>query len=188
MDKNIKIHKLVLGELQEFCYIIDCGEKAIIIDPGQGVQKIRACLKKNNLIPAVILLTHAHYDHAYAVKYLQGKGAKCYVHAGDEGKLYGKGNMEELFEKPFPKTKADGLLTEGEHEFLGVNVKVIHTPGHTSGSCCFIIDGNLFSGDTIFDNGYGRCDLADGNFTDMKHSLKKLKPYFVLPRLAGHSY
>ena len=110
------------------------------------------------------------------------------MHEGDVDKLHGKGNMEELFEKPFPKTNADELLYEGQMNVLGVPVTVLHTPGHTSGSCCFIIDGNLFSGDTLFDNGYGRCDLADGNFNKMKQSLRKLKPYFNLPRYAGHSY
>lgn len=188
MDKKISIYKLVCGEIKEFCYIIDVDGEGIIIDPGQAVQKIRCFLQKNNIVPKVILLTHAHYDHAYACKYLQSKGAKCFVHELDADKLYGKGNMEELFEKPFPKTKADGVLREGKYEFLGIPVEVLHTPGHTSGSCCFIIDGNLFSGDTLFDNGYGRCDLADGNFTAMKQSLRKLKPYFNLPRYAGHTY
>lgn len=188
MGKNIKIHKLILGEIKENCYIIEIDGNAIIIDPGQNPQKIGRFLKDNCLIPKIILLTHAHYDHAYSVKYLQKKGAKCYVHAADAEKLEGNGIMEEFFEKPFPRTKTDDLLSEKEYDFFGLNIKVLHTPGHTSGSCCFIIENELFSGDTLFDNGYGRCDLVDGDFNKMKQSLRKLKPYYRLPRHPGHSY
>lgn len=185
MDK-FKINKLMLGQIKENCYILECGENAVIIDPGQETEKIITFLKEKNLKPVVVLLTHGHYDHCYSVKALQELGAKCYVHPLDAEKLHNKDNMEELFDKPFPKTNADEMLQDGNQNFCGIDMLVLHTPGHTSGSCCFVVGDVLFSGDTLFDAGYGRTDMVDGDFEKLKASLKKLKPYFGLKRLAGH--
>ena len=77
---------------------------------------------------------------------------------------------------PFEPTPPDGFLTEGEHEFACVRFRVIPSPGHTMGGVCLLAedDGVLFTGDTLFVNGFGRTDLYGGDWTQLYHSLKRL--------------
>ena len=64
-------------------------------------------------------------------------------------------------------------MEDGEKmNFDGINVKCIHTPGHTNGSCCFLIENNLFSGDTLFNGSIGRCDLPTGDFKEIENSIR----------------
>ena len=78
-------------------------------------------------------------------------------------------------EKDFIKFKVDKFLKDGEEIKIGeISLEIIHTPGHTKGSICLFRDGLIFTGDTIFKDGYGRTDLAGGSQKDLENSLKKL--------------
>jgi glyoxylase-like metal-dependent hydrolase (beta-lactamase superfamily II) len=105
------------------------------------------------------------------------KGIPVYLHEADNAAM---GDPElnlssDLLETmTFPE--ADHLIREGDRLSLaGLDIEVLHTPGHTPGSVCFRIGDDLFSGDTLFRLGYGRVDFPGGNVSDMAASLKRLK-------------
>ncbi|MBR4622410.1 MAG: MBL fold metallo-hydrolase [Ruminococcus sp.] len=125
-----------------------------------------------------IFLTHGHFDHVGAVADLVEKtGCEVYIHENDLEKLTkGDGLIDNgFFEGGLKRVSSaktfteDDVLTLDELEF-----DVVHTPGHTSGSVCFIVGSNMFSGDTLFSRSVGRTDMADGNYKDMLKSLEKI--------------
>ncbi len=172
------IYKIVLGELMENCYIITEDNKScVIIDAGEEYEKIDAFLHEKNLSPKAILLTHGHFDHCASCKKFQEKGVKIYIHQADADKLYTNGNLSYIVQKSFDSFTADVLLQEGEIEVNNIVFKVLHTPGHSKGSVVYIYKNNVFCGDLLFENGYGRTDFYDGNFSELISSIKKIKPY-----------
>lgn len=123
----------------ENAYLAVRGKEALLIDPGAIDGKITAWIKERNLKVQAILITHGHWDHVGgAVHFAKTFGAPVYAHPADRP---GKG---------FRSLKA-GSLTLGSFE-----VQVLETPGHSPGSVCFLIQGHLFSGDTLFEGGVGR--------------------------------
>lgn len=164
------------------CYIVisDNGNAALIDAPAGGA-RILDEIKKNGVKLKKILLTHGHCDHIESVAFLAEKtGAEVYIHEADENKLSDDYlNLSEYFsdyyESPVAHfggahTVSDGdIITLDELEF-----KVLHTPGHTSGSVCYICGGTMFSGDTLFKMSAGRTDMPDGNSLKLNESLKML--------------
>jgi glyoxylase-like metal-dependent hydrolase (beta-lactamase superfamily II) len=172
---SLKIQKIETGPLRENCWIVE-NEKneLVVIDPGSDLTKILRAIGKKKV--SWILLTHTHYDHLGALSELAKKtGAPVAVHQSEaEIVEQGKCNPEthnlklEAVEVARKLTDSD-ILNFGENK-----IQVLYTPGHTQGSCCFLIGDKLFSGDTIFYENYGRTDLPGGNSNEMKASLKKL--------------
>ncbi|WMJ22390.1 MBL fold metallo-hydrolase [Paludicola sp. MB14-C6] len=189
----MKIHQLAVGELGTNCYIVATQKNnAMVIDAGGNAKGILQFLKENNLTLKLLLLTHAHYDHMGAVYELQQQtGAKVVLYKDEQEILLDptKNVAIHFIEmNEFKPVQADVLLQDGDSVVLDeVTLQVIHTPGHTKGSCVYYTDGVMFSGDTLFQQSIGRTDLYSGNMNDMKASLKKLinltEDYTVLP---GH--
>jgi glyoxylase-like metal-dependent hydrolase (beta-lactamase superfamily II) len=124
------------------------------------------------------LITHTHFDHCNGVEDLLAQTkSKIYVHAKEAGFL--KGMQSEI-----EKVDSGYRLPVGD-----LTITFLHTPGHTPGSQCFMIDDNLVSGDTLFINACGRCDLPGGNVNQMYESLRRLaaldEKTILLP---GHNY
>ena len=118
---------------------------------------------------------HAHFDHAGACKELQDAGIPVYVHGEEEINLHSAGNMGRLFGCPMPELRADSVFADGDVLSLAhLAVTVLHTPGHTAGSCCFQIGDRLFSGDTLFFGSAGRTDLIGGDARALAASLRRL--------------
>jgi glyoxylase-like metal-dependent hydrolase (beta-lactamase superfamily II) len=182
---------LCLGPLHTNCYVIYGKDKrAAVIDPAFFADRIERVLENEGLILDKILLTHAHFDHIMAVEDLRKKGAELYLHIEDEEMLYDpeKNYSLEFTGRATQFEKADHLLKDGDViKVGGEDVKVMHTPGHTRGSVCYITDEYIFSGDTLFCGSVGRTDLFGGNYDTLMCSLKKLleieKDYVVL---SGH--
>ena len=176
----LKIHTLTLGLFQVNCYIVhkeDC-DRCLVIDPGYDAGKILQYLEDNNLQPEAILLTHGHFDHVGAVKAL-AKETACPVYVRDE-------------EHTMPHALTAGDLGDTIHypdtfSLAEMDISVLHTPGHTPGSVCLLMQDAMFSGDTLFAGSCGRTDLPGGNWATIQNSLHLLRElpgdYRVFP---GH--
>ena len=148
-----------------------------VIDPSERAERIIDFAKERGLAIKQILLTHGHFDHMLSLDELREKtGAPLAMHKDDAECLSDPhksafdlvGGDAEF--APPERELADGSVVElGTHK-----IKVLHTPGHTKGSCCFAVGDCLFTGDTLFVGGYGRCDLYGGNYTEMRRSLDRL--------------
>ena len=162
-------------------YIVSDGNKAIIIDPASDSERIINYIKENNLDVEYIVITHSHADHIGALEQVQKyTNAKVIVHKLDmKALLFEAENYSDMFNiKKQNIDLKDLILVEDGYRFKlnELSFEVIHTPGHTAGSICLYEEKSkvLFTGDTIFCDTYGRCDLYKGNFNDMLNSLKKL--------------
>lgn len=174
---NIK--DIQVGALETNCYIVNTEEACIVIDPGEEEKRLEEYLDSNNLTPSYIFLTHGHFDHIGAVKYLQNRyHATVLVGELDSEMLLETrkslavfmGGTEEKFVIEKHKTVRDGdIINIGD-----LKVEVITTPGHTKGGVTYKIGDNLFVGDTLFLGGAGRTDLYGGDFTSLKISIDKL--------------
>lgn len=159
-------------------YIFDGKGHVIIIDPACSFERSTDFL--DDSIPTAIYLTHGHFDHTYDCNLFKEKySTKIYVHQNDakyltEQKYGAPGGLPDGYEKRF--IVADETFSDGDSFTFGEDTfKIIHTPGHTEGSCCFYTDGVLFSGDTLFKGSIGRTDFPFGcSETDIMQSLKKL--------------
>lgn len=157
------------GALEENAYIVYEADRpdALLIDPGDNAPDILGELRAHDLTPVLILLTHGHWDHIGAITAIQDQyGTPIAMHRNDHGML--EGNV--------PPMDMDKYLSGAEVlQIGGFDIQVIHTPGHSAGSVCYLIDGVLFSGDTLFQGTIGRTDFPDSSPQAMKHSLEILK-------------
>lgn len=182
---NIRIKQLLLGPVQTNSYLIydDQTMETIVVDPADNASRIQSVVEENGLKPVVILLTHGHFDHVGAVSALkQIYSIPVYCHEQEEDVLESpERNMSLLFGNPF-SLKADGTVKNGEIlHYLGCDITVLHTPGHTKGSCCFYFEADYFlmSGDTLFAESVGRTDFPTGSMGTLVQSIRDV--LFRLP-------
>ena len=187
------IKTLYLGVCMTNCYIVSGDNKnCIVIDPASDGDIICSEISKNQLELTAIFLTHGHFDHIYAIPYLIEKypEARVYVHKDEEKYLKDTSlNLSPMFGENFVYTGTVKCLTDGDIVTeCGLEFSVMHTPGHTEGSVCYIAEDSIFSGDTLFASTVGRTDFPLGSFPTLLSSLKKLKAlekdYNVYP---GHN-
>lgn len=160
-------------------YLLVDGTEAILIDAGVNAKDVMDQLQRENAALKHILLTHGHFDHTVSVDALrEATGAKLSVHSADAEMLTDaeKSALYTFFGTRGSHKPADITLSDGDTiPFGNTTIRVIHTPGHSRGSVCYLADNMLFSGDTLFDGGYGRCDLYGGDMTVLATSLGKLQ-------------
>lgn len=158
------------------CTIIADAGRAFIVDPGQEGARILADVAQQGLVPAAVLLTHAHFDHITAVADLQKvhPDLPVYVHPGDRP-MFGHPFNQLPPEYPSIGTPAN-LRDVAELAEVLPGVTVIHTPGHTPGGVCyhFAEKNLLLSGDTLFAGSVGRTDFPGGSMTRLMASLRDL--------------
>lgn len=171
----MELFSLCLGMVQTNCYLLKKEGHALVIDPGDTFD-IHSFLKQEELVLDGVLLTHAHFDHIKGVDFIcDAFSCPVYVHSSETTFLKdpyynaSQSFYETIICHTEPKSFREGKLKIGVFD-----IEVIHTPGHTCGSCCFLIDGILFSGDTLFQGSIGRMDLPTGSVIDMKKSLVRL--------------
>ena len=174
-----EIYTLPLGSMGTNCYIIATENKnAVAVDIGDDFPKFKKFIEDRGLNLKKILLTHSHFDHVLGTEEARKTyDAEVFVHELDSWKL----NDEEgcfcglkygMHFNPvtkFTEVKDGDTITQDELTF-----KVLHTPGHSAGSVCYICDDVIFSGDTLFCGSMGRTDFEDGSSEEILKSLKKL--------------
>lgn len=182
---ELKIGKMVIGTVQTNCYFVykENEKETIIIDPADQGEKIYQKLIDQGLEITAVLLTHGHFDHIFGCQEIKElSGAKVYAYIGEQSLLNDSTlNVSAQIGRPYT-VEADTYLQDGEELVIGdFKIKVIATPGHTSGSCCFYFEdaGILVSGDTLFEESVGRSDLPTGSGSQLSRSVKE--KLFVLP-------
>ena len=156
--------------MQNFNYIVgdENSKEAAAVDAGWDIDKIIDISKKENLQIKKIILTHSHYDHTQKVSELAEKtNAAVYFHEDDYNEI--KKAIRN------PAIKIIKLKNNDEINIGNIKIKVIHTPGHTPGAICLLVENKLLTGDTLFVNAIGRTDLAGGDSLRLFESLQKLK-------------
>ncbi len=177
----MKIAKFILGNMQTNCYFIidENTRKCIVVDPADDIDVILNKLKDKNLTVDKILLTHGHFDHMLALEKLRDETkAPLYIHMADNELLLDpeKSLMSFYAGVKTPCRAADVLLKDGDIIELGeYQIKVMHTPGHTKGSCCFLIENDMICGDTLFRGNIGRYDFYGGDYQTLMESVAKIK-------------
>lgn len=188
-DRKLIHEILPVGWLQCNCSILGDPQtrEALVLDPGDEVERVLEVLRRHSLIVKAIVSTHAHIDHVGGLQRLQqATGAPVFMH-GDDLDLYR--HLDEqaawLGVPPPPAARVDQVMREGDTLHWGhFSANVLHTPGHTPGSVSLYLPrraampghvpdsaGTLFAGDTLFAGGIGRTDLWGGSMPDILRSI-----------------
>ena len=172
------LKQFVLGALENNNYLLidEDSKEAVLFDCTQDSIAIEDTLKEYGAQLKYILLTHGHFDHILGINDFKSKhDCKVLVHEDDKILMDSIKEFAANFGlPPADVQKVDGYLTEndiikiGEHE-----IKVIHTPGHTKGGVCYLVEDKLFSGDTLFYESVGRTDLPGGSFDELKSNIEQ---------------
>jgi len=173
---------LPTGPLEVNCYIIGCDKtkKAAVIDPGGHVPEILEILKNRELDVVMIINTHGHFDHIGGNgDLMKATGAELIIHcddqplmerASDHAAVFGL--QTEISPQPTRVLKGGETLPLGE-----LSLQIIHTPGHSPGGVCILVEDYLLVGDTLFAGSIGRTDLPGGNHQQLIANIKeKLLP------------
>ena len=177
------IRSFAYGMLNSNICIVSDGGEAMVVDAGGLSEVMLRYIEANNLKVKYIVLTHGHYDHICALeKYLERFPEAILMYHKEEHRVLTDpeanlspwlGREEKVFDFEHQFVKEGDVIKVGSLEF-----KVLHTPGHTPGGICLLCESEkiLISGDTVFDNGYGRTDFKYGNETELYRSLERLYP------------
>ncbi|HET6371023.1 MAG TPA: MBL fold metallo-hydrolase [Nitrospiria bacterium] len=172
------VEAAVVGPFGCNCLVLGCEKsgEAMVVDPGDDLDRILEILERHRLAVRYILHTHAHLDHMGATAPLQIKsgGVAC-LHEGDLFLAESLSVQASLFGLPSPPTPTiDRILKDGEKYVAGeIVAEVLHTPGHTPGSVTFSLVGEemLLTGDTLFAGSIGRTDLWGGSYEAILRSI-----------------
>lgn len=158
--------------------LVDERRDAIVIDPSSGEREVLAAIRDEGLRLLAILNTHGHPDHVYAnAPVKEATRARLAIHRLDAYRLELATRPGTTALPPAPLAVADDLLDEGPVTYLAdVEIRALHTPGHTEGSTCFHLpaEGVVFSGDVLFAGAVGRVDQPGGDAGQMEASLRRV--------------
>ena len=156
--------QVALGKMQNFSYIMGDSGEAAIVDPGWDVDELIETAEDMKITK--IILTHFHFDHVQKTDELADR---------TKAEIYLYEDEFESLKKVVGSHKVHKLKDNDKIKVGKVKIKVIHTPGHTPGGMCLLVENKLITGDTLFVNAIGRTDLPGGNAPQLFESLQKLK-------------
>ena len=168
------VDSLVLGPLGTNCYILSAAPDgdAVVIDPASRPERIREALAGRRV--AAVLLTHGHFDHTGALSAFEG--CPIYIHRLDAPMLGDPYlSVAQIVHDRKPRPAATDMLEDGDVLHLaGLEIHVVHTPGHTPGGVTYRTGDALFTGDTLFQGSCGRTDFPGGSWETEQRSIRRL--------------
>ncbi len=176
-SQKFKVKSFSVGPLGCNCSLLwdPASGEGIVVDPGDEFDRIKSEIEKIQMQVKYIVHTHAHFDHVGASQPLhQWSQAPLLLHPGDQflwENVPMQGRFFQMNLKALPPWSKN-LEHEMPFQIGSHSLKTLHTPGHTPGSCCFVIEDLLFAGDTLFQNSIGRTDLWGGDFDEISQSIK----------------
>lgn len=176
-EPQLTIEKYVLGPFQTNAYILTnpANGESIVIDPGMEPAALLRALEGKNVV--AVLLTHAHLDHIGGLNQVRAlTGAPVYIHPLEQSWLTDpdlNGSTRWNLSEPIVCEPAEHELADGQTlELAGLSIRVLHTPGHSPGSCSFVVGPHCFGGDVLFAQSIGRTDLPGGSFETLMISIQ----------------
>ncbi|MBO5259483.1 MAG: MBL fold metallo-hydrolase [Agathobacter sp.] len=182
---KLKINQYVVGAVQTNCYfaINDETKETLIVDPGDNAKQLADRIRQEELKPVAVLLTHGHFDHAGGAAELAREfQIPVYAHEDEKETLEDpKLNVSWMMGKEEHFSADEFVADEQELDLAGFHIRVLHTPGHTVGGCCYYLpyEDVVFSGDTLFCMSVGRTDFPKGSMSSIVRSIKE--KLMVLP-------
>lgn len=172
----MEIKSYSLGPFQTNCYILSKKDEVIIIDPSAKGEKLAEGIGDQKKVLA-ILLTHGHFDHFGGAQVLLDRfNCPVYIHKDDQEMLIDP-KLNYSYPQSITLDTTVELLEPGNLTIGSFSISVFHTPGHSLGSCSFLIENNFFCGDVLFKDSIGRTDLIGGNQRELMKSLKFIKSF-----------
>ncbi len=177
--RHMKINQYVVGPVQTNCYFVinEDTKETIIIDPGASADKLAEKAEADGLKPVAILLTHGHFDHATGARELADAfGIKIYAYEGEKETLENPQiNASWMVGQKLVFSADEFLKDEQENDLAGFHIRVLFTPGHTPGGCCYYFpyEDVVFTGDSLFCMSIGRTDFEKGSMSDLVRSVKE---------------
>ncbi|NMB02921.1 MAG: MBL fold metallo-hydrolase [Tissierellia bacterium] len=184
------LEKFVTPGMGVNCYLVGQNDQVVMIDPGTVLDQVDQVIEQKGYQLQAIVLTHGHADHIGGVEHYRDKyGVDVYIHEDDEEMI--KNPRQNLSQGVYGyEISIEDALTYRDRDRLDlgdIRLEIIHTPGHTKGSSCLLIDGDLFTGDTLFKMGVGRWDLYGGNGDQLMNSIRtRLFTLGDMPVYPGH--
>ncbi|HIX48893.1 MAG TPA: MBL fold metallo-hydrolase [Candidatus Mediterraneibacter caccavium] len=182
----MKVGKFVLGPVATNCYIgiNEETKECFIVDPATCPPEFVSYIKNAGLTVKAVLLTHGHFDHIMGLDALLKEfPVPVYAHEAERDVLESEqlNSSASMLGQPYSFSGADYVTNRQELRIAGFEIRVIYTPGHTIGGCCYYIEKEktLFSGDTLFHGSVGRTDLPTGSMGQLVSSVRDR--LFVLP-------
>ncbi len=173
---TVKVNPIPVGPMGNISYMVEKDGCAIFIDPAWDIETIEKNLGSLKL--SAVFFTHGHFDHVHSMDdFLAKHKMRAYIEARDAQLAALPAKMLLPYDAP------------ARFDIDGINVEIIHTPGHTEGGVCIKIDNNLFTGDTLFVGACGRVDLLQSDPRKMRESLYKLSLLSPDTKVyTGHDY
>lgn len=182
---RLKINQYVVGPVQTNCYFAMNEEtkELLIIDPGASAKQLAGRVRSEGAVPVAILLTHGHFDHAAGAKELAKEfDIPVYAHEAERETLEDAELNASWMDGNASVYHADKFVKdEQELDLAGFHIRVLHTPGHTVGGCCYYFpyEDVVFSGDSLFCMSIGRTDFKKGSASQLIRAIKE--KLMVLP-------